>query len=138
MGSFNAGSASYGIKTTRREVVHLYNRVVLGSAGAVASQDLPAEAGFVVSQVDSEAGRFRCTLVGGIAAKILFADVKLIGADDTAYTSTKGLDVLCRNNEIATNGSAYIDVQTVRTDTAADADPEDSLTAMFMLVIQLV
>lgn len=88
--------------------------------------------GFSVTKTASEAGRYTITLdrksyrfAGGIAT--------VIGADDTAYTTAKGLDVLWRDDDIATDGT--IELQFVRSDTAADAELENSAKVKLILFI---
>jgi len=134
--AFNSGMAGYDVKTTRREVVALYNRVVLGSAGAVASQENAASAGFVVTQTDSEAGRFTVTLSGGAAARLLFVGAIILGADDTAFTDAKGIHVAVRNDDVATDGT--FEIQFMQNTDLADDDVQDSLTVLFKVEIQLV
>lgn len=130
------GAAHYEMRTTRREVVRLYNRVVLGSSGAVSSQDKEGDAGFVVTNTGSETGRYTITLSGGAAAKLLYADAKIIGADDTAFADAKGIIVGLRDDDVSTDGT--FEVQLCRNTTLADTETEDNFTILFVVEIQLV
>lgn len=128
--------ASFEVKTNRRGVVLLWNRVVLTASAAISSQESEKVAGFVVTKVGSESGRYLITLSGGAVARILDVGVKIIGVDDTAYTSGKGVNVgLLRLNADSTAGT--IAVQLVEPEVAtADTDPEDSTTLLFSVAVQ--
>ncbi len=130
--------ASFEVKTNRRGVVLLWNQVVLTTSAAISSQESEKVAGFVVTKVGSEAGRYLITLSGGAVARILDVGVKIIGVDDTAYTSGKGVNVgLLRLNAGSTAGT--IAVQLVEPEVAtADTDPEDSTTLLFSVAVQTV
>lgn len=132
----NSRMASYEIKTNRREVVKLYNAVVLGASGAVASQDSARDACFVVTQTDSETGRYTLTLAG-IAARVLFVSAIILGVDDTAYTGGKGIPLMLRDNDIATDGTIELQMGEMHV-AYADTLPEDSVTVLFEVTVALV
>lgn len=107
----------------RRGVVHLYSRVVLGTSGAIASQTDVRQSGMTLVKTATKTGRYTVTLQEPAQA-LLWADAKVIGADDTAYTTAKGLDVLIRDDDVTSDKTFKI--QFARTDTAADAEVENS------------
>lgn len=122
--------------SVQRGVVPLFSRVVLGSSGAVSSQDGAKLAGFTVTKTASKTGRYTITLDKNYA-RLLWADVRIIAADDTAYTTAKGADVLIRDDDVGRGaGDGTFELQFCRSDTEADAEVEDSRDLLFMVVVR--
>lgn len=126
----------------RRNTVKFLHRVVLGASGAIASQDPANESGIVATKTATEVGRYTLQLPVGPTGfkyrKLNWVDAKIVGADDTAYTTANGLNVLLRDNDI--DGGALdgtIDVQFCRTDTGADAEVENSRVLYFRVEVEI-
>lgn len=126
----------------RRNLVVFLHKVTLGATGAIASQDAPNESGVVVTKTATKTGRYTLALPTGPTGfkyrKLLWVDAKIVGADDTAYTIAKGIDVLLRDNDI--DGGALdgtIEVQFIRSDTDADAEVEDSRVLYFRVEVEM-
>jgi hypothetical protein len=122
----------------RRGVVHLYGRVTTSTSGTISTQTGAKKAGFTVAKTGSEAGRYTVTLLNpdGTAAyyqELLACDVTLIGATDAAYTTAKGINKMLRNDAVSTAGT--FDIQLQRTDTAADAEVEDSAILLIRITL---
>jgi hypothetical protein len=111
-------------------VVKLFCTVVTSTTGAIASSDM---LGGTVAKVGGEAGRYRITLAGAYQ-RLLGASVIVSGAADAAYTSTAGVQAIVRNVSI-NDATPTLDVQLIRTDTAADAEVEDGASIFIELTL---
>ncbi len=90
---------------------------LIGSSGAITSQDASSLTGGVVTQTGSEDGRYTVAFTIK-AARNLGCFASMFGPADAGFPTTTGSDPQCRNK--ATTG---FDIQCKRTDTQADADP---------------
>jgi hypothetical protein len=103
-----------------RNLVTLTGKFVTTTGGTIGSSDCD---GFSIAKTGSEAGRYTVTL-GDKYSKLRGVVANVKGAADAAYTTAKGLNLMLRNDAVAT--SKTFDIQFVRTDTAADAELEDA------------
>lgn len=128
------GQRSYSpiLGGVHRGLVCLFNRVVLGASGAVSSQDSARDAGFVVAKTATKVGRYTLTFDKNYN-RVEFIDARVIGADDAAYTTAKGIDFFLRDDDVGRGaGDGTIEIQFTRTDTEADAEIEDSREILIM------
>jgi hypothetical protein len=108
-------------------------RVVTSTGGAVASTDCE---GFTVTKTASKTGRYTVQLVdirgqAVTALKLRGCMVSLIGPDDAALTTNKGVTGLVRAETVATNGQFFI--QFVQSN-AGNADTEVQDGASFDII----
>ena len=81
----------------------------------------------------SEAGRYTVTLPRA-SVKLAGVIATLVGPDDAALTTTKGLVAVVRDDDIATDGTC--EIQFVETVTAnADTDIQDGASVRLMLFL---
>lgn len=105
-------------------------RVVLGASGAVSSTDCE---GFTVVKTATKTGRYTVQLTDALgraitALKLRNCVATVIGPDDSALTTTKGVVGVIRADTVATNGQFYL--QFVQTN-AGNADTEVQDSASF-------
>lgn len=120
----------------RRNHAVFFHRVVLGAGGAIASQDAPADSGVVATKTATKTGRYTLQLPSKYR-RLLWVNAAVIGTDDAAYTTAKGLNSFVRDNDVdggAADGT--VEVQFNRTDTAADAEVIDSATLLFRVEVE--
>jgi len=87
--------------------------------------------GCTVTKTASETGRYTVTLPRP-SQKLLMADVCLVGPDDAALTTTKGLIPVVRDDDIATDGT--VEIQFVTSNSGnADTEVQDGALVRFML-----
>lgn len=87
-----------------------------------------------MAKVGSEAGRYRITLAGSYQ-RLLAANVVVSGAADAAYTTAKGVQAIVRNVNVSNASAPVLDIQLIRTDTAADAEVEDGASIFVELTL---
>lgn len=117
----------------RRNVVHFIHTVVLGSSGAISSQDAANVSGIVATKTATKTGRYTLQLPskyrkfhGGFAC--------VTGPDDAVYgAKTKGLPCFLRDNDVdggAADGTVELQFANPSTDATnyIDAELPDSLT----------
>ncbi len=109
-------------KALEAGVIKLYGKVVSTTSGTVGSSTTK---GFVVTKTATKTGRYTVTLQDTYMA-LLGVSVVLVGPDDSAYTTAKGLGWFVRNVSIA-DATPTFDIQFYRTDTGADAEVMDSV-----------
>lgn len=112
-------------------VVKLFATIVTSTSGTIASSDM---LGGSVAKVDSEAGRYRVSLADSYQ-RLLSASVMVSGAADAAYTTAKGIQAIVRNVDVSNASAPILDIQLVRTDTAADAEVEDGASIFIELTL---
>lgn len=117
-------------KTLTSGVIKLYATLNLGSSGAVSSYTAP---GITVAKTAAKTGRYTLTLADKYAA-LLSAEIRVQGADDTAYTGTAGSVGILRAVDVVTNGVLY--VQLIRPDTSADAEAIDNAKVYIELTLK--
>jgi hypothetical protein len=83
-------------------VVKLYGRVVTSTSGTIDSQ---VSRGFTVTKTAAKTGRYTITLDTNYN-KLLMCNVMIQGADDSAYTSAKGLTWFVRAVDVAANSTS--------------------------------
>lgn len=98
--------------------ITLAGTVTIGSSGAITAQTGAAISGATVEQTASEDGRYTVTFVDTSYRRMLGAGAAMCGPADAAFPTTTGSSPKTRN--LATTG---FDVQFIREDTQADADP---------------
>jgi len=106
-------------------------KLVTSTSGTISTSE---SWGCAVAKTATETGRYTVTLARAVA-KFLAAIVTVIGPDDTALTTTKGLVHAIRDDDLATDGT--IEIQMVETVTAnADTDLQDgaSLTIVIFFI----
>lgn len=105
--------------------------VTIGSSGAISDQTSAILAGGVATQTGSEDGRY--TIAFGITCKrVLAHGCTMVGTTDTAQPTTTGVQPFTRN--LSTTG---FDVQFLRTDTSADADPASGTVFSWWAIVAL-
>lgn len=112
-------------------VVKLFATIVTSTSGTISSSDM---LGGSVAKVGSEAGRYRITLSGSYQ-RLLSASVMVSGAADAAYTTAKGVQAIVRNVDVSNASTPVLDIQLIRTDTAADAEVEDGASIFIELTL---
>jgi hypothetical protein len=105
--------------------------VIIGAAGAIASQDGAKKAGGTVTQTASEDGRYTIAF-DRTYGRVVTTWATMFGPDDAAFPTTTGSSPKCRNR--ATTG---FDVQFVREDTQADADPASGTEIDWGAIVEL-
>jgi hypothetical protein len=118
----------YGVN--QQGIVALFGKIVTGTSGAVSSYDFP---GVTVTKTATKTGRYTLALprksvefLGGIAT--------LIADDDSAITTASGANWAFRDDDIASDGT--IELQWVRSDTAADAEVTNDSTFYVLIFIK--
>ena len=107
-------------KTLEGGVIKLYGKFVTTTSGTIGSQSCK---GFSVAKTGSEAGRYTVSLEDQYMA-LLMVNAIVVGAADTAYTTTKGLIPLLRNVDV-TDSTPGFDLQFVQS-SLADAELLDA------------
>lgn len=120
-----------------RGMVFLAGRFLLGSSGAIgATVDSAKHCGFTLTKTATKTGRYTVALDKNYN-RVIWADAKVWGADDAAYTTAKGLDVLLRDDDVGQGAAdGTFEIQFVRSDTGADAEVEDARTLSIMIVVR--
>ena len=117
--------------TLEKGVVKLFATIVTSTSGAISST---TATGLTVAKVAAEAGRYRVTLDDKYT-RLLAAQAIVTGAADAAYTTAKGAYAIVRNVAVS-SATPVLDIQFVRTDTAADAEVEDGATIYVELTLK--
>jgi hypothetical protein len=120
----------------RRNCQLYFARIVNGTGGAIASQDVASDSGVVVTKVAATAGRYLFTLTGpatsgsAIKRQFLYAIASLVGPDTTAFPvpgAAAGTDGFIRQEKVANNTpNGSFMWQFTRGDTNADAELPDN------------
>lgn len=118
------------VKTLESAIVKLYGSVTFGASGAVSSSSCK---GFSVAKTSGKTGRYTITLEDKYNS-IKGCFVSLVGPDDAAATTAAGYWTFLRNDDVASAGT--FDVQFVRTDTGADADPTSGNIALLEITLK--
>ncbi|MDQ3023393.1 MAG: hypothetical protein M3R04_03250 [bacterium] len=129
------------VGSVRKGVVKLYGTFATTTSGTLSTTAITSakQAGFTVTKTASKTGRYTIQLIesSGLAATynaLLQVNTTVIGGDDAALTTTKGLTAVVRDNDVATDGT--FEVQFVTTN-SGNADTELQDSASFMLEIVL-
>jgi hypothetical protein len=101
-------------------VIKLYGKFVTTTSGTIGSQSCK---GFSVAKTGAEAGRYTVSLEDQYMA-LLMVNAIVVGAADTAYTTTKGLIPMLRNVDV-TDSTPGFDLQFVQS-SLADAELLDA------------
>ena len=117
--------------TLEKGVVKLYATITTTTSGTIGST---SAVGLSVAKVAAEAGRYRVTLDDKYT-RLLAAQAIVTGAADAAYTTAKGAYAIVRNVAVSA-ATPVLDIQFVRTDTAADAEVEDGATIYVELTLK--
>lgn len=114
----------------------LYSKVVFGGSGAVASQTLQLDSGMVVTIVAAKDGRYLVTLhrdfklLGAVSAIV-------VGPTDAAMAIASGTVAVVRNINVGVGTQAgTFEIQLIRTDTGADADPTSGNELLLGVAVQ--
>lgn len=119
-----------------RGLVFLHSRVVLGTGGAITSQDSSKDSGMTLVKTGSEVGRYTVTLDKNYN-RLLSARGTVIGADDTAYTTANGIATFIRDDDVGRGAAdGTFELQFYRTDTGADAEVENSRDILVEVVVR--
>ena len=119
-----------------RGLVFLNSRVVLGTSGAITSQDSSKDSGFTVTKTGSEVGRYTIALDKNYN-RVCSVDAIVIGQDDAAYTAGKGLIALLRDDDTGRGaGDGTIEIQFVDPATSADAEVENSANLLISILVR--
>lgn len=120
----------------RRNMAVFYHRVVLGAAGAIASQDAPADSGIVATKTATETGRYTLQMPSKYR-RLLWAQGTIIGPDDAVLgANTTGYGSFVRDNDID-GGAADGTVEIQFTQTSyADAEVANNLTLLFRVEVE--
>lgn len=102
-------------------IVKLYGKVVTSTSGTISTSSCK---GFSIAKTGSETGRYTITLSDKYTA-LRGVSVVVQGAADAAYTTAKGLNYFVRGVDVDAS-TPLLYLQFNRTDTAADAELEDS------------
>lgn len=130
--------------TPTKGIVQLFGRHLTTTSGTLSTTatafSQPVDCGYTLAKTATESGRYTVQLVaanGSTAvsyAELLYVGATLIGVDDTAYTTDKGLVTLVRLNTVATDG--LFCVQFATGDSNADAEVEDAAVIMLHIVVR--
>lgn len=121
--------------STRKGIVLLFGKVVLGASGAISSQTGAKLAGFTVEKTATKTGRYTLTLDKNYN-ELLYGHVTVVGADDAAYTTAAGIDCIIR--DVDTGGGAgdgTFELQLTRSDTSADAEAINSAELRIFIAV---
>lgn len=119
------------VKTLEGGLIRLCGHVVTSTSGTIASQ---TSKGFTVTKTGSETGRYTVTLADDYVA-LRGCNVMVVGADDTAYTSGKGLASFIRNVDVTTAKVLYVQFADAATP-QADAELEDGAEFYIELLLK--
>lgn len=103
------------VRTLESAIVKLYGNLTFGASGAITDDSK----GFSVAKTATETGRYTVTLEDKYS-EFMGCNVTVVGPDDSAATTADGYWTFVRNEAVA---SSTFDIQFVRTDTGADANP---------------
>ena len=129
------------IGSARRGVVQLFGTFTTTTSGTLSTTAITSAklAGFTLTKTASETGRYtvQLTKTDGTAAtynSLLFVDAVVVGGDDAALTTTKGLVSVVRDDDVATDGT--FEIQFVETVTAnADTEVQDGASIKLHIVL---
>jgi hypothetical protein len=105
--------------------------VVIGGAGAVSSQDTAKQSGATVTKTAAKTGRYS-VLFDRTYKRVVSTGSSMFGPADAAFPTTTGASPKQRNR--ATTG---FDIQFVREDTQADAEPASGTSFDWWAVVAL-
>lgn len=106
-------------------------RFTTSTAGAISGT--PEVAGCSIAKTAAKTGRYTITLARP-SGRIFGALVTIVGPDDAALTTTKGLDAVVRDDDIASDGT--IEVQLVQTNAGnADTEVQDGASVRILLFL---
>lgn len=134
---FQAGQ----VRTPNDALIVITGRVVTTTSGTVGTTDVRG-GGVAVAKTGSETGRYTFTVTDAgdtaltdLTFRGLYATI--IGPDDTAMTTTKGLVPVIRDIDIGEGADdGTVNLQWVETVTAnADTEVQDAAEFTFMLVL---
>jgi hypothetical protein len=121
--------------TVTHGVVHLYGKVTTTTSGTI---DTTSCDGFAVTKTATKTGRYTVQLGSAAApntvAELLMVNVRIKGADDTAYTDAKGISVIIRDDDVATDGT--FEIQFLRNTTNADTEIVDAMSFFIEIVVK--
>ena len=121
------------VRTLEGGPVKLFGHVVTSTSGAIDTSSTSCK-GFSVAKTGSETGRYTITLEDNYNA-LLGVSVAVVGADDTAYTASKGLPWFLRNVDVGDSFDIQFAVQDSADESMDDAELEDG--AEFYIEITL-
>jgi hypothetical protein len=128
----------------RRNCQLYFHRIVNTTAGAISTQDSPADSGVIASKVAATNGRYLLTLAqpvspgNAIKRQILFISTSIVGPDTAAFAvpgASAATDGFIRQEKISNNtpnGTAMW--QFTRGDTNADAELPDN-TVWYVVIV---
>lgn len=127
----NPQLGTYGVT----QEVTFHSRLVTTTSGTVDTTNTWTPAGQTLVKTATKTGRYTLTLPIGKHRRLLQVIATVIGADDSAYTTAKGIDFFVRDNDIdggAEDGT--IELQFARSDTEADAELIDGASVLITVV----
>lgn len=116
------------VKTLESEIVKLFGKLTFGATGAITD----ASKGFSVVKTATKTGRYTVTLEDSYS-EFKGCHVTMEGPDDAAATTADGYWTFVRNVDVA---SKTFDIQFVRTDTGADANPTSANIAHLEITLK--
>jgi len=122
----------YNLETLNPKVLLIGGSFTIGASGAISAQDGAKLSGGVVTQVASEDGRYHVAL-DRVYKRVRPLAPNMIGPDDSAFPTTTGSSPKSR---LLTTSS--FDVQFVREDTQADADPASGTVCVWAALVSKV
>ena len=113
------------------------HRIVLGSAGAISSQDPAKDSKVVAVKTATKTGRYTLTLSGGRKFRqFRGGDCSIVGLTDAIYgANTTGYGFHWRNDLLSTAGT--VELQFTRNTDNADAEVPDNFVLMIRLVVKV-
>lgn len=118
------------VKTLESSIVKLYGNMTFGSSGAISASTTK---GFSVAKTGSETGRYTVTLEDKYN-EFKGCHVTVEGPADAAATTADGYWTFIRNEAVGTTKT--FDIQFVRTDTGADANPTSGNLAFLEITLK--
>jgi hypothetical protein len=93
-----------------KKLLRYNHRIVLGSSGAIASQDAAKDSGIVAVKTATKTGRYTLTFSGGQKHKSFRGGSCTVkGPDDTAYGAVSvGLDHIWRDDDLPVDGTLEV------------------------------
>jgi hypothetical protein len=125
-------------QTIDRGVVHLYGRFTTTTSGTLSTTAITsaAQAGFTLTKTATKTGRYTVTLHKNYPA-VLWADAKLIGADDTAFTDAKGVIVGLRDFDSGEGaGDGTFEIQFTKNTDRSDAEVQDGAIILVKIEVR--
>lgn len=121
--------------TVTHGVVKLYGTMTTSTSGTISTSSCD---GFTITKTGSETGRYTIQLGSSTGqltcAELLGCAVQIVGPDDNAYTDAKGIGVILRDNDIASDGT--FEIQFMKNTDNADVELMDAAKILIEITLK--